>query len=229
MFFYLTIDLDRCTGCSACVVACYAENNIAVVGKERQAVGREMAWLRIERYFDREESTGRLVTHYNPQMCNQCENAGCEPVCPLFATYHNPDGINAMVYARCAGTRYCANNCIYKSRRFNWRTYLFPDPLHMQLNPDVTVRSKGVMEKCTFCIQRIKDAKELAKREKREVRDDEIRTACQQTCPTNAIRFGNGQRSNTAVSLVKNNKRAYQQLEELNFKPSITYLKKVIS
>ena len=225
----MTIDLDRCTGCSACVVACYAENNIAVVGKERQAVGREMAWLRIERYFDREESTGRLVTHYNPQMCNQCENAGCEPVCPLFATYHNPDGINAMVYARCAGTRYCANNCIYKSRRFNWRTYLFPDPLHMQLNPDVTVRSKGVMEKCTFCIQRIKDAKELAKREKREVRDDEIRTACQQTCPTNAIRFGNGQRSNTAVSLVKNNKRAYQQLEELNFKPSITYLKKVIS
>ncbi|MBU2512243.1 4Fe-4S dicluster domain-containing protein [bacterium] len=223
----MAIDLDRCTGCSACVVACYAENNIAVVGKERQSVGREMSWLRIERYFDRDEKTNRVTTNFSPQMCNQCENAGCEPVCPLYATYHNPDGINTMIYARCAGTRYCANNCIYKSRKFNWRSYIFPSPLHLQLNPDVTVRDKGVMEKCTFCIQRIKDVKELAKRENRQVREGEIKTACQQACPSRAITFGNGQDKSSAVSTLKMDKRAYQQLAELNFKPAVTYLKKI--
>ncbi|MCP4578776.1 MAG: 4Fe-4S dicluster domain-containing protein [Deltaproteobacteria bacterium] len=223
----MVIDLDRCTGCSSCVVACYAENNIAVVGKERQSVGREMSWLRVERYFDRNEKTGRIETIFSPQMCNQCENAGCEPVCPLYATYHNPDGINTMIYARCAGTRYCANNCIYKSRKFNWRTYVFPAPLHLQLNPDVTVRDKGVMEKCTFCIQRIKDVKELAKKENRVVRDGEIKTACQQACPSGAITFGNGQDRSSLVSVQKKDKRAYHQLAELNFKPAVTYLKKV--
>ncbi len=223
----LVIDLDRCTGCSSCVVSCYAENNIAVVGKERQAVGREMSWLRLERYFDQNEQTGKLETNFSPQMCSQCENAGCEPVCPLYATYHNPDGINTMIYARCAGTRYCANNCIYKSRKFNWRTYVFPSPLHLQLNPDVTVRDKGVMEKCTFCIQRIKEAKELAKLENRLVREGEIQTACQQSCPANAISFGNSRDPESRVSKLKQDPRAYQQLPELNFKPAITYLKKV--
>ncbi len=223
----MVIDLDRCTGCSACVAACYAENNIAVVGKERQAVGREMPWLRIERYFSINDTTGELETDFIPQMCAQCENAGCEPVCPLYATYHNPDGINTMIYARCAGTRYCANNCIYKSRRFNWRTYVFPSPLHMQLNPDVTVRDKGVMEKCTFCIQRIKVSKELATKENRLIKDGEIKPACMQSCPTQAITFGNSQAPTSAVSGLKKDKRAYHQLEDYNFKPAVTYLKKI--
>lgn len=223
----MVVDLDRCTGCSACVVACYAENNIAVVGKERQAVGREMPWLRIERYFKVDPDTGKLELDVMPQMCAQCENAGCEPVCPLYATYHNPDGLNTMIYARCAGTRYCANNCIYKSRRFNWRTYVFPPPLHLQLNPDVTVRDKGVMEKCTFCIQRIKEAKEIARLENRTVRDGEFETACQQSCPAKAITFGNGQDSNSRVARLKEKRRAYRLLEEYNYKPAVTYLKQI--
>lgn len=227
----MSIDLDRCTGCSACVIACYAENNIPVVGKERSAFGREMSWLRIERYFDKNQETNELETHYSPEMCSQCGNAGCEPVCPVYAAYHNPDGLNAQVYNRCVGTRYCANNCIYKQRKFNWRTYEFPSPLNVQLNPDVTVREKGVMEKCTFCVQRIRYGKDIAKDEKREVFDGEIQTACQQSCPTNAITFGNIQDSNSAVSQSKDDSkkdyRGYHQLEEMNFKPSITYLKKV--
>jgi molybdopterin-containing oxidoreductase family iron-sulfur binding subunit len=161
-------------------------------------------------------------------MCQQCDNAGCEPVCPVYATYHNPDGLNAQVYNRCVGTRYCSNNCAYKQRRFNWRSYDFPAPLNMQLNPEVTVREKGVMEKCTFCIQRIREAKDHAKDKGREIFDGEVQTACQQTCPTQAITFGNVSDNNTMLSKVKNNsKRGYLQLEELNYKPSITYLKKV--
>ncbi|MCP4363333.1 MAG: 4Fe-4S dicluster domain-containing protein, partial [Chloroflexi bacterium] len=131
----MIIDLDRCTGCSACVAACYAENNIPLVGKDRSNKGREMSWLRIERYFEPNKKTGRLETYYTPQMCQQCDNAGCEPVCPVFATYQTPDGLNAMIYNRCVGTRYCSNNCVYKQRRFNWRSYQFPSPLNMQLNP----------------------------------------------------------------------------------------------
>ena len=225
--FEMTIDLDKCTGCSACVVACYAENNIAIVGKERQAIGREMSWLRIERYIDKDKKTNKLKTLLSPQMCQQCGNAGCETVCPVYATYHNPDGLNAQIYNRCVGTRYCANNCAYKQRRFNWRTYSFPSPLHLQLNPDVSVRDKGVMEKCTFCLQRIIEAKARAKDENRVVFDGEIKTACQQTCPTNAIVFGNATDKNSQVAKLKTNIRGYHQLEELNFKPNITYLKKI--
>ena len=224
----MIIDLDRCTGCSVCVAACYAENNIALVGKDRSNVGREMSWLRIERYFEKNQQTGQLETYYSPQMCQQCDNAGCEPVCPVYATYQSPDGLNAMIYNRCVGTRYCSNNCVYKQRRFNWRSYQFPSPLHMQLNPAVSVRSKGVMEKCTFCHHRIREMKDLAKDQGRDVKDGEIQTACQQACPADAIRFGNIMDKNSKISQIKGKShRQYIQLPELNFQPAITYLKKV--
>jgi len=224
----MAIDLDRCTGCSACVVACYAENNIPVVGKERNLNGREMSWLRIARYQEPNHETGALETYFTPEMCGQCANAGCEPVCPVYATYHNDEGINAMVYNRCVGTRYCLNNCAYKQRRFNWRTYEFPAPLHMQLNPGVTVREKGVMEKCNFCYTRIRDVKDAAKDQGREIFDGEVLTACQQTCPTDAITFGNIKDPKAKVTQIKSTtKRGYTQLEEVNYKPAITYLKKI--
>jgi len=224
----MIIDLDRCTGCSACVAACYAENNIPLVGKDRSNVGREMNWLRIERYFETNKQTGRLETYYTPQMCQQCDNAGCEPVCPVFATYQTPDGLNAMIYNRCVGTRYCSNNCVYKMRRFNWRDYQFPSPLHMQLNPAVSVRSRGVMEKCTFCHHRISEIKDLAKDQGRDVSDGEIQTACQQACPADAITFGNVMDKDNNIKQIKGkSRRKYTQLPELNFKPAITYLKKV--
>jgi molybdopterin-containing oxidoreductase family iron-sulfur binding subunit len=224
----MIIDLDRCTGCSACVAACYAENNIPLVGKDRSNVGREMSWLRIERYFEKNQLTGRLETYYSPQMCQQCDNAGCEPVCPVFATYQTPDGLNAMIYNRCVGTRYCSNNCVYKQRRFNWRSYQFPSPLHMQLNPAVSVRGKGVMEKCTFCQQRIREMKDLAQDRGRDVNDGEIQTACQQACPADAISFGNIMDKNSQIRRIKEkSRRQYIQLPELNFQPAITYLKKV--
>jgi anaerobic selenocysteine-containing dehydrogenase/Fe-S-cluster-containing dehydrogenase component len=224
----MIIDLDRCTGCSVCVAACYAENNIPLVGKDRSNVGREMSWLRIERYFETNKQTGRLETYYSPQMCQQCDNAGCEPVCPVFATYQTPDGLNAMIYNRCVGTRYCSNNCVYKQRRFNWRSYQFPSPLHMQLNPAVSVRSKGVMEKCTFCHQRIREMKDLAKDRGRNVNDGEIQPACQQACPADAITFGNIMDKNSKIRQLKEkSRRKYTQLPELNFQPATTYLKKV--
>lgn len=224
----MAVDLDRCIGCSACVVACYAENNVSVVGKERVSKGREMAWIHIARYQEPNHETGELETYFTPQMCGQCANAGCEPVCPVYATYHNDEGINAMIYNRCVGTRYCLNNCAYKQRRFNWRTYEFPAPLHMQLNPAVTVREKGVMEKCNFCFSRVREGKDLAKDQGREVFDGEILTACQETCPTDAISFGNIKDSKAKVTQIKTTtNRGYTQLEEVNYLPAVTYLKKI--
>ena len=224
----MVIDLDRCTGCSACVAACYAENNIPPVGKDRANVGREMSWLRIERYFEKNRQTGQLETYYSPQMCQQCDNAGCEPVCPVLATYQTPDGLNGMVYNRCVGSRYCSNNCVYKQRRFNWRSYQFPSPLNLQLNPAVSVRSKGVMEKCTFCHHRIREMKDQAKDRGRNVKDGEILTACQQACPADAISFGNILDEKSIIRQIKDkSRRQYTQLPELNFQPAITYLKKV--
>ncbi len=229
----MTVDVDRCTGCSACAAACYAENNIPVVGKERNALGREMSWLRIERYLEGEGDAFQVLMQ--PMFCQHCGNAGCEPVCPVYATYHNPDGLNAQIYNRCVGTRYCSNNCAYKVRRFNWFNYEFEAPLHMQLNPDVTVRSKGVMEKCTFCVQRIQRTKMQAHAEGREVRDGEVTPACVQTCPTKALTFGNLSDPNSAVAKKalrreeqeKQRVRQYEVLEELRNLPAVTYLRKV--
>ncbi len=222
----MTVDLNACTGCAACVAGCYAENNLAVVGDERCADGREMSWLRIERYFE-ETADGGFQTTNLPEMCQQCGDAPCEPVCPVYAAYHNPEGLNVQVYNRCVGTRYCSNNCPYKQRRFNWFEYDFPYPLNLQLNPDVTVREKGVMEKCTFCVQRIDRAKVQAKEEDRLVRDGEIQTACQAACPTQAITFGNLKDPASRVSKIAKGARAYHVLEELNTRPAVTYLRDV--
>jgi Fe-S-cluster-containing dehydrogenase component len=224
----MAIDLERCTGCSACITACYAENNIAIVGPDQVAMGRIMHWIRLERYFETNEQGELQRTHFLPMMCQHCSNAPCEPVCPVFAAYHTPDGLNAQVYNRCVGTRYCANNCPYKVRVFNWFTAEWPEPLNWQLNPDVTVREKGVMEKCTFCVQRIREAQNHARVEDRAVMDGEITPACAQTCPGDAIVFGNVADPNARVSRVAASGRGYRVLEPLNTQSAISYLKRVV-
>ena len=183
----MAVDLSRCTGCSACVTACYAENNIPTVGEEQVFRRREMSWMRIERYWEGGTDGEPLQARFSPVMCQHCDNAPCEPVCPVYAAYHTPDGLNGQVYNRCVGTRYCSNNCPFKVRYFNWLKYnemAWPEPLNLQLNPDVTVRARGVMEKCTFCIQRIRGAQHTARLEDRDVRDGEVVTACAQACPS---------------------------------------------
>lgn len=221
----MSIDLNACIGCGACVAACSAENNLAVVGKEHVGQGREMSWIRIERY---DEGKNNLPDHhFIPMLCQHCENAPCEPVCPVYATYHNPEGLNVQVYNRCVGTRYCSNNCPYKVRRFNWFTAKWPEPLNSQLNPDVTVREMGVMEKCTFCVQRIRRAELTAEETGRQVRDGEAVSACAQTCPTRAIVFGDLDDPDSQISRIVKDPRGYHVLEELNIKPAITYLKKI--
>ncbi|MEE8509001.1 MAG: molybdopterin-dependent oxidoreductase [Myxococcota bacterium] len=242
----MTIDLDRCTGCSACMVACAVENNIPTVGEEGVLRHREMHWIRIERYLgdgeptlragrpahtDRETLGGVDVRHA-PMLCQQCGAAPCEPVCPVLATYHNPEGLNGMIYNRCIGTRYCSNNCPYKVRRFNWFDYgihKWPEPMNLMLNPDVTVRGQGVMEKCTFCIQRVQSARQVAKDEARPIGDGEVTPACAQTCPTQAITFGNlrDDKSRARERAREGENRAYHALHVLNTRPAITYLAKV--
>ena len=224
----MSIDLSACTGCGACVTACYAENNIPVVGEDMVAQGREMSWLRIERYFEEPPAGADAPeVRFAPMLCQHCGNAPCEPVCPVYATYHNPEGLNAQIYNRCVGTRYCANNCSYKVRRFNWGEADWPVPLNLQLNPDVTIREPGVMEKCTFCVQRIQEGKDRAKDEDRPVRDGEVTPACAQTCPTQALTFGNLQDPASRVSQHAHDPRGYKVFESLNTRPAITYLKKV--
>jgi molybdopterin-containing oxidoreductase family iron-sulfur binding subunit len=220
----MIVDMDRCIGCSACVAACYAENNIGIVGEQRIQEGREMAWLQIQRYHDTAD-TARLT--FLPMMCQHCDNAPCEAVCPVYAPHHNKEGLNNQIYNRCIGTRYCAQNCPYKVRRFNWFDWQWPKPLDMQLNPNVTVRIAGVMEKCSFCIQRIKTAHNVAKNEKRAIRDGEVVPACVQTCPTNALTFGSLMDKSSRVSQLCKDPRAYQVMGYLNVKPAVIYLKKV--
>jgi anaerobic selenocysteine-containing dehydrogenase/Fe-S-cluster-containing dehydrogenase component len=248
----MTIDLARCTGCSACVTACYAENNIPTVGAPWQNAtifatespgfnigrGREMSWLRIERYFEgaNDGSFGdEFETRFVPMLCQHCGNAPCEPVCPVYATYHAPDGLNVQVYNRCVGTRYCSNNCPYKVRYFNWfgygepgrKQYAFPEPLNWQLNPDVTVRGKGVMEKCSFCVQRIREAENRAALEHRELAPDEFTTSCAAACPSRAITFGDAADPQWTVAQLAQDRRAYHVFEELNTFSAVVYLKKV--
>lgn len=253
----MVVDLNKCIGCNACSVACYAENNLPVVGKERFSKGQAMHWMRVERYWDEEdlEKIGAVDpddefqsrgASFMPSMCQQCNAATCEPVCPVAATYHTPDGLNAQVYNRCIGSRYCSNNCPYRLRYFNFYSYYedsWPAPLEQQLNPDLSVRDKGVMEKCTFCIQRIRVVKDKARMEDRSVRDGEAMTACAQTCPTSAIVFGDLLDSSSKVKKLwdahqvelgktsqhKSNPelRGYRVFEGLNTDPCVMYLERV--
>jgi molybdopterin-containing oxidoreductase family iron-sulfur binding subunit len=248
----MAIDLDACTGCQACVVACQAENNVPWVGKANIDYGRGLHWLRVERWWDRGRGgapatghalrpggmgvahaaeaagAGRPSARFLPMLCQHCEVAPCEPVCPVFAAYHTADGLNAQVYNRCVGTRYCGNNCPYMVRRFNWYRYEWPAPMNLQLNPDVSVRDRGIMEKCTMCVHRIIAGRDRARDEGRLPRDGEIQTACQQTCPTQAITFGDLKDGRSRVSRLSVSPRGYHVLGELGTRPAVTYLRKIL-
>ena len=229
----MVIDIDRCTGCQACVVACQAENNIPLNDEKLFLQRRYMEWIRIERYWEGTEEaaeTGdysKVKARFIPMLCQHCSNAPCEPVCPVYATYHNNEGLNVQVYNRCIGTRYCANNDPYNVRFFNFFQPVWPETLRNQLNPDVTVRSRGIMEKCTFCVQKIRRAGRDAAQENRDVRDGEIGPACVQACPTSALNFGDLNNPDSKVSKMKVDERAYRVLEELGTDPNVIYLKKV--
>ena len=249
----MSIDLDACSGCNACSVACYAENNLPVVGKQRFDAGQQMHWMRIERYWDDDiREFPDQGAQFLPMLCQHCEAAPCETVCPAGATNHTADGLNSQVYNRCIGSRYCSANCPFKVRYFNWYDYpttdnVWPEEMTQQLNPDVTVRGKGVMEKCTFCVQRLERAKNNARTEGRLVRDGEVQTACQQACPTGAITFGNlvepeskiaKQWAHQQVELAREGQakdeqeggsdlRGYRIFEELRAYPSVMYLERV--
>jgi Fe-S-cluster-containing dehydrogenase component len=220
----LVLNLDVCTGCQACVTACAMENNIPSVGEDDAGYGRGMHWIRIEREWKGEYPEAKPA--FQPVMCQQCGNAPCEPVCPVFATVHSEEEqINLQVYNRCIGTRYCANNCPYTARNFNWFDYTQPDPLPNGYNPDVTVRQRGVMEKCTFCVQRIHHGQQTAAAEGREPYDGEITPACAQACPTDAIVFGDLSDPESNASKLARSQRSYRLMEELGTDPKVVYLK----
>jgi molybdopterin-containing oxidoreductase family iron-sulfur binding subunit len=243
----MNVDLNTCNGCGACVVACNAENNVSVVGKPEVLRGHEMHWLRIDKYFSGDMDNPNVV--FQPLMCQHCDNAPCENVCPVAATNHSSEGLNQMTYNRCIGTRYCANNCPFKVRRFNWADYTGADSFadnqvgevndvvlnmnddltRMVLNPDVTVRSRGVIEKCSFCVQRLQAAKLEAKKDSRPMVDADVKVACQQACPTHAISFGNANDKKSAITVVRaeNPNRNFTVLEQLHVLPNVTYLAKV--
>jgi Fe-S-cluster-containing dehydrogenase component len=220
----MVIDEDRCTGCEACVVACHAENNIATAGDKEAARGRVKHWIRIERYY--EGDFPDVKVKFRPVLCQQCDAAPCEPVCPTYASYHNPEGLNAQIYNRCIGTRYCGNACPYTVRFFNFFNPVWDKPLNLQLNPDVSERSVGIMEKCTFCIERIKAAEIKAQAEKRELRDGEFNPACVQSCPTGAMVFGDLNDPASRVSRLSRSDRGTKLLAELGTYPKVTYLKR---
>jgi Fe-S-cluster-containing dehydrogenase component len=218
----MAIDLDRCTGCEACVVACHAENNISTVGEQQAAHSRAKHWIRVERYYEGEFPD--VTVKFMPVFCQQCDAAPCEPVCPTYASYHTSEGLNGQVYNRCIGTRYCANACPYVVRYFNFYNPVWEKPLNLQLNPDVSVREVGVMEKCTFCVQRIKAGEIAAEAEKRNVKDGEIQPACVQSCPTHAMVFGDLSDPESEVSRLARSGRATKLLEEVGTRPKVTYL-----
>ena len=219
----MVVDLDRCTGCQACMVACHAENNVRLSDEAESAAGRSISWIRIERYWEGDYPDVKVK--FIPVLCQHCSKAPCEPVCPVYASYHTPDGLNAQVYNRCVGTRFCANNCPYTVRYFTWFTPEWPSPLNEQLNPDVSIRTSGIMEKCTFCVQRIRRAQDTAKDETRAVRDGEIQPACAQACAAKVLVFGDLRDPDSEVSRLTNSRRGYRLLEELGTRPRVVYLR----
>lgn len=249
----MAIDLNACTGCGACVVSCHIENNVPVVGRDEIRLRREMHWIRIDRYYsfytpdsyiteekkidkEKAELYDNIRVVHAPVMCQHCSHAPCETVCPVLATTHSSEGLNQMTYNRCIGTKYCGNNCPYKVRRFNWFRYNDNDKFDyhfnndlgkMVINPDVTVRTRGVMEKCSFCIQRIQTGKLSAKRENRKVKNGDVKTACMTACPSNAIVFGDMNDPNSEISKLYKNERSYHMLEEVGIKPSVVYMTKI--
>jgi molybdopterin-containing oxidoreductase family iron-sulfur binding subunit len=226
----MAIDMNKCTGCTACVLACYVENNIPVVGKEEVGNGREMSWIRIDRYYSGTPENPEVSQQ--PMLCQHCDNAPCENVCPVVATTHSPDGLNQMVYNRCVGTRYCMNNCPYKVRRFNFydfrdnlaKGYYYAESMELMMNPEVTVRSRGVVEKCTFCVQRIKEKQTEALSEGRTFRGSEVTTACQDACPAEAIYFGDYNEEGSVIREKTQNPLGYGVLDMLAVRPNVTYI-----
>ena len=227
----MVIDIDKCTGCQACVVACQAENNIPINTEDLVLQRRAFQWIRIERYW--EGTYPDIKARFMPILCQHCENAPCEPVCPVYATYHNNEGLNVQVYNRCIGTRYCANNCPYQVRFFNYWEPEWPEELKSQLNPDVTVRSRGIMEKCTFCVQKIRRAQvEIEQRDGEAIDDEQLRTrnlnpACVQACPSDVLVFGDLNNPNSRVAELSHDERHYKLFEELGTDPNVIYLKKI--
>ena len=220
----MAIDLDRCTGCEACVAACHAENNLPVSTPDSAAKGRTFHWIRVDRYYEGEFPDVKVK--YMPVLCQQCDDAPCEPVCPVHATYQNAEGLNVQVYNRCVGTRYCANNCPYTVRYFNWFEPEWPEPLQLQHNPDVSVRPSGVIEKCTFCVQRIKRAKLDATHDGRPLADGDVKPACVQSCPAEAMVFGDLNDPSSKVAALARSGRAKRLLEELGTRPKVFYLER---
>ena len=221
----MAVDVDRCTGCQACVMACQTENNIPLSTEDIVREKRTFAWIRVERYWEGEFPD--VKARFIPIMCQHCDNAPCEPVCPVFATYHNTEGMNVQVYNRCVGTRYCGNGCPYNVRFFNYWEPTWPKSLRNQLNPDVTIRSRGIMEKCSFCVQRIRRVSQEAARDGRDLHDGDIQTACTEACPTDALVFGDFKDENSRVSIMKNDDRKYTLLDKLNTDPNVVYLAQV--
>jgi molybdopterin-containing oxidoreductase family iron-sulfur binding subunit len=221
----MAVDVDRCTGCQACVVACRAENNVPLDNEDAFLERRSFAWIRVERYWAGEFPD--IKARFIPIMCQHCENAPCEPVCPVYATYHNEEGMNVQVYNRCVGTRYCANGCPYNVRYFNYWEPVWPETLRNQLNPDVTVRSRGIMEKCTFCIQRVRRTVREAARDGRELADGDIAPACVEACPTSALVFGDLKDKDSRVSRMRDDDRKYTLLDNISTDPNVVYLARV--